>query len=190
MIINIHGYNGTPNNTNYQALCKAFPNELVYSRPLDYDNNIDWMYATVLDAIEKNLEDVTLLVGQSLGAALAIMASRIYEVPCILTNPCVDYQYLFPFLKDRDPNGTILQFMNQLVDGLQRVPRSPKSPICMIVGDSDIIVNTYETTAAIKPNIYVELKGEGHDLDLTPVLISKMKEGRDLLEKISSYSCT
>jgi len=85
-ILNIHGYQGSATNSNYKILnslgCK------VISLQFDYDNESpQQVYDKLFDIVESN--DIDLIVGTSFGAFFAKRLSMQFQIPCILTNPCL-----------------------------------------------------------------------------------------------------
>lgn len=90
-ILNLHGYNGSCENTNFSILSNEVvgPEVEIISPQLDYlstDSNI------ILDQLSKLVEDaeVKLIVATSFGAFFGKILSVKYQLPLVATNPCLD----------------------------------------------------------------------------------------------------
>lgn len=85
-ILNIHGYAGSAENTNYSILREAGYTVIGFS--IDYDSCTaidveDFLLAAV------RVYKVDLIVATSYGSYFANIISDIYDIPFIATNPCV-----------------------------------------------------------------------------------------------------
>ena len=81
MILNLHGFASTGNNSKYKALKEAFPHENIVSPTLPIDP------AEVIKVIDENIQEKMIVVGSSLGGFYAYYTSVIYRKHCILVNP-------------------------------------------------------------------------------------------------------
>ena len=84
MILNLHGFTSTGNNSKFIALKEAFPGENIISPtlPLDPAGVIK-----VIDEIIQSSKEPMIVVGSSFGGFYAYYASAIYQKHCILVNP-------------------------------------------------------------------------------------------------------
>lgn len=85
-IVNLHGFMGEADNKNYKALCSIFAPEDIISPQLQYKDSSPAKLLDILSVLVT--PEVGLFVGQSLGGWYADQLSRIFQRPCILTNPC------------------------------------------------------------------------------------------------------
>lgn len=86
-ILNIHGYAGSPKNTNYSILQDA--GYTVISFSIDYDSCSATDVEDFLLAAAR-LYRVDLIVATSYGSYFANIISGKYKLPFIATNPCVN----------------------------------------------------------------------------------------------------
>lgn len=121
MILNIHGLDGSCYNTNWRLLCSMFNNQHIVSPQLDYrhlyldyiDSQIDFYIRDI-----ESTDRLDLIVGNSFGGFIALHLSQKYNVPCILTNPClrpdVGMQTLLPEYLNYSNRLTISYWLKQL----------------------------------------------------------------------------
>ena len=93
IFINFHGFMGDADNKNCRALNNIFPQATVLSPQLDYlkesPNALILKHSSCVT--EQQAKGMTVIpVGQSLGGWLAEQLSRRLDLPCLLTNPCLD----------------------------------------------------------------------------------------------------
>lgn len=85
-ILNIHGYAGTAENTNYSILHEAGYN--VISFAIDYDSCAALDVEEFLSAAVK-VYQIGLIIATSYGGYFANILSAKFAIPFITTNPCV-----------------------------------------------------------------------------------------------------
>ena len=86
-ILNIHGFDGSSENTNYKILRLLGHN--VISTQLDYRSlSPNQIYNSKLYPIAKH-QDIDLIVATSFGAFFGNRLSAEFNIPCIFTNPCL-----------------------------------------------------------------------------------------------------
>ncbi len=88
-IMNLHGFLGKADNRNYQALRELLPDAEIISPKLDFLHDTPAEIRKQLFRLAV-IEEIDLIVGQSLGAAYGLRTAWEYAVPCILTNPCLE----------------------------------------------------------------------------------------------------
>lgn len=95
VILNIHGYKGTPRNAAYSALCEL--SEHVISPEIDHDaERPEELFDRLLDICLS--ERVDMVVGTSLGGFYAAVAAAKLGKPLLLVNPCLKPQAVIPAL--------------------------------------------------------------------------------------------
>ena len=136
-ILNIHGYQGEPQNSAFNTLCEAGYEDII-SPSVDFD-------AVEPKNITESLKFIVLqkkpdiIIGTSLGGFFAAVLSAETGLPAILINPC-----LMPFyhLPEIDYKGDITQFI-ALFGLLQKLDRDNVS---CIIGGSDEVISTHSFT--------------------------------------------
>lgn len=91
--LNIHGYQGSPKNSAYTALCEIDCKNII-STSIDYDSEEPDSIISKLNLLRME-HNVDLVVGTSLGGFYASVLSARHNLPVMLVNPC-----LLPFLLD------------------------------------------------------------------------------------------
>ena len=87
-ILNLHGFLGKADNRTYAALCKIMPKENIISPQINFMKEKPDDILHILSAIAENTPEL-IVIGQSLGGYFAYHLARKYQIPCILTNPCL-----------------------------------------------------------------------------------------------------
>jgi predicted esterase YcpF (UPF0227 family) len=171
-ILNIHGYNGNPLNSAYEAI-KSFDIPCV-SIPIDYDNlgpnNILEMLKNVLAE-----EEITHIVGTSLGGFFGLCLSAKLDYPIITINPCLLPMVYLPRLgylnknnpKTIDKNPQVWYNKKEELCDYAKLCHLPfevdKRLLSTIVGLSDEIIDTLDyTKGVIESSRYYEIEGAGH----------------------------
>lgn len=106
-ILNLHGFMGEADNKNYKALGGIVPVEKMISPQLSYKEKSPLEILDMLSVLVDS-EDF-IFVGQSLGGWYADQLSRMFNCPCILTNPCY-YPHELELIKD---SGIPAEFVEQ-----------------------------------------------------------------------------
>lgn len=87
-VLNIHGYNGSNQNTNFKILEALKPVVEVISPQFDYITaSPDYIEKCLVKLVEDN--DIELVVATSFGAFFGRLLSIKYNIPIIATNPCL-----------------------------------------------------------------------------------------------------
>ena len=135
--LNIHGYNGTPQNAAYAAL-KANGCDAIIAPAIDYDAETP---AAILDRLRGIIreEQPDLLVGTSLGGFFAAVLSAETHLPVILVNPCLLPVLHLPRLGFQGDIRPFIPLFGSL-SGLDR------DNVSCIVGDADEIIDTHDFT--------------------------------------------
>lgn len=84
-ILNLHGFSGSSENTNYRMIRQASPGSEIVSETIDYENT------SPKAIIKKYCNDgaFDIVVGNSFGGFLAYVIGAKLDVKTVLTNPCV-----------------------------------------------------------------------------------------------------
>lgn len=146
LIINLHGANGKNKNTNYYFLSGRYGTASVYSPQLDYENI---SLEDVLDSINGVIEcsasagrDLRYIVGNSFGGFVATAIAKKWDVPCILSNPCLRpdlvIDSIFPGYIDRN-REIIDQIISTITSDLTFIKK-----MHIIAGTNDEVLNTVE----------------------------------------------
>ena len=143
LILNIHGYHGSPQNAAYAAL-QANGCDAIISPAIDYDAEAPENLLVRLRGIIRE-QNVGLIVGTSLGGFFAAVLSAETHLPVMLVNPC-----LMPFLHlpRLGFEGDIKPFI-PLFGTLSEL--DPANVSC-IVGDDDEIISTHDVTENLLHN--------------------------------------
>ena len=143
-ILNIHGYQGSSENSAYSAL-----NELgckIISPVIDYDNTeTDKIFGFLENIISEQKPDA--VVGTSLGGFFAAVLSAEYNIPAILVNPC-----LMPFvtLPRFGFDGDIMPFVKKFSE----LHKISTDNIYAITGKCDEVIDYHDFTEKIFGNKY------------------------------------
>lgn len=131
LILNLHGYNGSPENSAFKALAKLECDLL--SPPVDYENESP-------DGIMNRLRMIAddkppdIIVGTSLGGFYAAVLSVEYDIPVILVNP-----FLMPFL-------TFPEHIKPLIALFGKLSEIKSENVSCIVGSQDEMLGDHEFT--------------------------------------------
>ena len=153
LILNIHGYHGSPQNAAYAAL-QANGCDAIISPAIDYDAEApENLLARLRGIIDE--QNVGLIVGTSLGGFFAAVLSAETHLPVMLVNPC-----LMPFLHlpRLGFEGDIKPFI-PLFGTLTKLDRDNVS---CIVGDADEIISTHDFTEKLLHNARFRRIPGGH----------------------------
>ncbi len=113
-ILNLHGFMGEADNKNYKALCEIFPAEDIVSPKLNYmETSPEKLLEQLSDMVDT---DDFIFVGQSLGGWYADKLSRIFNCPCILTNPCYYPHELELITESGIPDEFVVQYYEMSVN--------------------------------------------------------------------------
>ncbi|MDR0826306.1 MAG: hypothetical protein LBN33_00275 [Desulfovibrio sp.] len=172
MIINIHGFTGSGNNSKYRWLQDNIQDHEIYSPTFDYSSQspqgiLDRLSEKVACCSQTKSDDLTGLyvLGSSLGAFFARCLNLLYpKLTTVLINPA-----LAPFLPLRgyiDCRAYLALLANLAYadDNL-----GDESRLYVIMGDADEVINHEKMTRPLLPpnfkRIYV-IRGGVHRLDL------------------------
>ena len=174
MILNIHGYNSSGNNSKYKFLTEEYKNDLIISPTFDYKNENPYnILDSLKNAVTSNFEKgkYKIVVGSSLGGFYAYCLSAIYDIRTILINSS-----LMPFINLNtryDVSDTICKKYIELFSKYVYEPAFGNLEI--IVSNNDNIINHNEITRSVvsSKKFYV-VKGE-HHMRMTDELKSLIK---------------
>ena len=153
-ILNLHGFGGDGNNTNYMALRKLFPEAEIVSRTYDY------MHTYCEDIIDDCCFEggFDLVVGNSFGGFLAYIIGAELGIKTILTNPCIPaYEYIPRIIKGYG-NGAELKELWANYAG--------KNHNCyVLLGTDDKVLDYTRTVAVLGATANIEYEeGAGHSI--------------------------
>lgn len=163
VILNIHGYQGSPENTNFKILHESkltsSQDVEIISPSFDYDRaTAEGIFAALVDFIIDY--DIDLIVATSLGAFFGKCLSSEYKIPIIATNPCLRPDIsLIPFASEWVGNN--FDFIKRT---LQIIKDEGYSNDVFIVGDSDDVVDPRITFSEAHDATIIHVKG-GHSLE-------------------------
>ncbi|SFG54747.1 YqiA/YcfP family alpha/beta fold hydrolase [Oribacterium sp. WCC10] len=174
-ILNIHGYAGSPENTNYSILQDA--GYTVISFSIDYDNCSATDVEDFLLAAAR-VYRVDMIVATSYGSYFANIISGKYNLPFIATNPCVNpsisLRNLTPdycFREAKYFKSRNREYMKNWETGI------------FILGNADEVIDHSITKGVVgKAKIYEvsgthRLRRESYEILLLKEIESLMKEG-------------
>jgi predicted esterase YcpF (UPF0227 family) len=178
LIINIHGFSGSGNNSKYKWLCENTPLHEIYSPTFDYaSENPHDILSHLLDKVSRYLETNPgtpmgiYVVGNSMGGFFARRVNQICPgVTAILINPS-----LAPFLRLREQLGD--SGCQNYLDLTAKYAynddpeRGNKDKLHVIIGDSDELIDHEMLTKPLLPRAFTQIytiKGGTHHLDMTP----------------------
>lgn len=143
MILNFHGIDGKPKNTNYLLLKEMFPETRIYSPQLNYRGmKLENIICKIIDDA-KSFDKIDFIVGNSFGGFIATYIAHVFHVPFILVNPFlrpdidISFEKIIPGYQDE--NKIILESM--LSSFCQDSIVFDNAHI--IFGDADEVINTY-----------------------------------------------
>ncbi len=140
VILNLHGYNGTPENSAYSAL-KANGYNNITAPEIDYEaESPEELLERLRGIIAEKKPDV--LVGTSLGGFFASVLSAEFHLPVILVNP-----FLQPFL-------TFPEYINGYIKVFGTISEINKEQVCCIVGEDDELLGDHQFTKDLFDNSY------------------------------------
>ena len=142
-ILNIHGYQGSPQNAAYAAL-QANGCDAIISPAIDYDDETPEQLLSKLRYIIRT-QDVGLLVGTSLGGFFAAVLAVETDLPVILVNPC-----LMPFL--HLPRLGFQGVLQPLIAYFGTLAHIDTARVSCIVGDADEVISTHDFTERLLYN--------------------------------------
>ena len=143
MTINIHGYNGTPQNAAYAALQANGCTDII-APAIDYDAETP---DSILDKLRHIAADknVSLIVGTSLGGFFAAVLSAELHLPVILVNPC-----LMPFL--HLPRLGFQGDISPFIPLFGTLDRLDIGNVSCIVGGQDEVIDSHDFTQKLLGN--------------------------------------
>jgi predicted esterase YcpF (UPF0227 family) len=174
MIINIHGFSGSGNNTKFRWLRENTGNHEIYSPTFDYsilnpENILNQLSEKVLSYSETKAGDMTgcYILGSSLGAFFARCLNLLYpKLTTVLINPALAPFLLLRGYIDCKAYLTLLAKLAYTDD-----ESGTESRLHVIFGDADELIDHEKMTKPLLPpgfkQFYV-IKGGVHRLDLNP----------------------
>ena len=141
MILNIHGYHGSPKNSAYTAL-HEIGCENIISPSIDYDSEEPSNIIGTLNMLRVQYK-ADMIVGTSLGGFYAAVLSARHDLPAMLVNPC-----LTPFLLD-----ILSKYITRpLVKLFGDLAKIDSSNVSCIVGDDDEELGNHAFTEKLLGN--------------------------------------
>lgn len=141
-ILNIHGYMGSAENSACSVLKKTGYD--VISLQIDYDSMSPY---SVLDMLIRQISDnnITHIVGTSLGGFFGAVLSAELDVPVILINPC-----LMPFvvLPRLGFTGDIVPY----IEMFGKISNLKNENVSTIIGGQDEIIDSHDFTEKLLGN--------------------------------------
>lgn len=151
MILNIHGYNGSSSNSAYNVLKKM--NFDIVSPQLDYDNLSPEKVIEILESeVLKN--NVTRIVGTSLGGFYAGILSAHTDLPVVLINPC-----FMPFL--HLPRLGYEGNINSYVKMFPEILNIKAENTDIIIGGNDEVIDTHDFTKKFFKDANIRIFNDG-----------------------------
>lgn len=180
MILNLHGLYGKSENSAVKIFRKISAEQsrsrYIISPQLEYQTMNPFDCVMKLDRLIRGEEDLDYVVGNSLGGFYAICIAWYYNVPCILTNPCVPPSKYIQRLAESYPD--------RWVDVFETISSSMASfefPVHVILGMNDEVVD---------PNTTLQYLSERDKLSFlreAMVDIDKIEGGMHRLSKHTKY---
>lgn len=147
-ILNIHGYNGSPENSAYKALAKL--GHEIISPAFDYENESPDDIMGRLSRLADD-EQPDIIVGTSMGGFYAAVLSVKSDIPVILVNP-----FLMPFL-------TFPEHIKPLIALFGELSKIRSEKISCIVGSDDEVLGDHTFTKDLLDNQRFRIiEGGGH----------------------------
>lgn len=165
-ILNIHGFDGTPNNTNAQIL-NEYANEKdgavqVISVSLDYRNNSLVDVYSCIRSIAKT-EHIDLIVATSFGAFVGKHLSLAFSIPLICTNPCFRPDITLNAIAPEYFEGKIGQLNAETVTDWRTEHHGTYSNDHIFLGRDDNVIDSSITLNEANSNLIYLVDG-GHSL--------------------------
>ncbi len=135
-ILNIHGYMGSSENSACSVLKKMGYD--VISIQLDYDNMSPY---SVLDMLLRQISDnnITHIVGTSLGGFFGAVLSAELDVPVVLVNPCL---MPFVYLSRLGFTGDIVSY----IEMFGKISNLKNKNVSTIIGEQDEVIDSHDFT--------------------------------------------
>lgn len=154
-ILNLHGLNGSRNNTNYSILCEKFGEGAVISPQIDYEIDSPEL---IIHNILSSCPAPDLIVGNSFGGFFAYIIGSIAGAKTLLVNPCIPpHEYIPNLVSDYKYTGMLESLWGTYAD--------TNNDYFMILGSEDDVLNIDTTLNYLKPtdNRFTIISG-GHSL--------------------------
>ena len=150
MIINIHGFGGRGDNQKYHWLKKKYPNETIYYKNFDYENeNPEFIFSHYLSIIRENINKEKIkIMATSWGGFFGYCLSCVYNnIPTILINPNLNPHLSNNRIKDINKRKRYLDIYSVFTF-------NNKNNCIGIIGENDELINHNIMTLPILSNIY------------------------------------
>lgn len=178
-ILNLHGFMGKADNRTYVALCELMPKEDIVSPSLDFMNEYPEKLFNKLTEIIR-IENIDIVIGQSLGGFYALPLAIKCGIPCILTNPCF-YPAEAGVIVDSELSREILNAYREN-SGIRFFRKA-----FILISDNDTIIpNNYDMCKDISPNIKLVKGTHSNIIGLKDELSAIMSRLEKLKESIPS----
>lgn len=156
LILNIHGYGGSPENCAYKALIGL--GHKVISPAFDYENESP---DNIMDRLRSIAEDKSpdIIVGTSMGGFYAAVLSAELDLPVITVNP-----FLMPFL-------TFPEHIKSLIALFGELSKIRSENVSCIVGSDDEVLGDHTFTKDLLDNQRFRIiEGGGHSGATLPLV--------------------
>lgn len=174
MILNIHGFNSSGNNSKYQWLIKNFPDENIISPTMDYANENPISIFNNLKKMILSSDECRCIIGSSLGAFLSYCLCADLGIRSILINPS-----LVPFLT-LNQNHKIDPHICRGFAALFGRYMYMAENFVIIVGDQDEVIDHRNLTQPLFPTKeFFHIKDGCHQLDMSAIssILDKLIRG-------------
>ena len=182
MIINLHGFTGSGDNTKFKWLKANISNHAIFSPTFDYAAlNPQAILEQLSDKVSSYQESWSpgcsnlYVLGSSLGAFFARCLNLLFpEVTTVLINPA-----LCPFLvlRGRIDCGAYLAILARIAYRDDKLP-DEQSKLHVILGDSDEVIDHERMTKPMLPPCFKRIytiKGGSHRLELSSEVCTILK---------------
>ncbi|MDE5772470.1 MAG: hypothetical protein K2I06_12730 [Ruminococcus sp.] len=165
-ILNIHGYMGSAENSACSVLKKAGYD--VISLQLDYDAVSPY---NILDMLVRQISDnnITHIVGTSLGGFFGAVLSAELDVPVILVNPCLMPFVYLPRLGFKSDIMPYIEMFGKISD-------LKNKNISTIIGEQDEVIDSHDFTRNLLENSRFRSVPDGKHSGATLPLESYFRE--------------
>ena len=160
-ILNIHGYNGSPENSAYKALAKL--GHEIISPAFDYENESP---DDIMGRLSRLADDKhpDIIVGTSLGGFYAAVLSAELDRPVITVNP-----FLMPFL-------TFPEHIKSLIALFGELSKIRSENVSCIVGSQDEVLGDHTFTKDLLDNQRFRIIEDGGHSGATLPLVDYFSE--------------
>ena len=165
-ILNIHGYQGSAENSAYKALKQCEVD--IVSPSFDYDTQSPNQVMEMLRKITET-DAFDYIVGTSFGGFFATVLAAETHIPVILINPC-----LLPFLSL--PRLGYKGDIDEFIPLFGKIDALDRNTVQCIIGGKDEVLDTHDFTTAFVGGERVRVIPDGHHSGATLPLVSYFED--------------